>query len=554
MIKKICIIKLFITFNFLVLTFNLSRAQSYNEILGRPTDKSITLNVLFDSQCEVYFQYGTVSGNYDVTTSATTSVLGMPVVTKFDNLQTNTKYFYRTCYRKVGNSTFINGAEHFFHTQRSIGSTFTFTIEADEHLNDKKGVRSLYTICLDNQLKDNPDFMIDLGDIFGNDNNPATTTKADMKFYHYDYIEYLGKLCHSVPLLLCIGNHEGENSYYLSQADTANLGFWATEWRKFYYSNPYPDGFYTGNTNQENYGIGYPENYYSWVWGDALFVVLDVYRYESNKNAKPQGWDWSLGLEQYTWLKNTLENSTAKYKFVFAHHTRGQGRGGINTAKYFEWGGYEQNGSTNSFSTNRAGWAKPIHQLFVDNKVNIFFQGHDHLFAHEVLDNVVYQDVPMSCDSTYKIGVLANADAYVSDTLDGSGYLRVTVSPQDVRVDFVRAYLPADTLSGIHHNKEVPFSYLVGDTSTAMNELPATSYELNAKFYPNPANNRITIETNDEEESMIYEVLLINTLGQNILQTKSKFIDISTIPNGMYFLNIKTKKYELNKKIIINHN
>ena len=48
--------------------------------------------------------------------------------------------------------------------------------------------------------------------------------------------------------------------------------------------------------------------------------------------------------------------------------------------------------------------------------------------------------------------MLANADAYTADTLDGIGHLRVTVAPSCVTVDFVRAYLPADTVSGVHQN------------------------------------------------------------------------------------------------------
>ena len=99
-----------------------------------------------------------------------------------------------------------------------------------------------------------------------------------------------------------------------------------------------------------------------------------------------------------------------------------------------------------------------MNKLFVDNKVNIFFQGHDHVFAHEILDSITYQAVPMAADSTYEIGMLANADSYVSDTVVGTGHLRVTVSPENVKVDFVRAYLPADTL-GAHKNGEVAFSY-----------------------------------------------------------------------------------------------
>jgi hypothetical protein len=265
-----------------------------------------------------------------------------------------------------------------------------------------------------------------------------------------------------------LGNHEGENDFYYSFTPPNNLCVWGTQWRKFYYPNPYPNGFYSGNTANEPYGIGNPENYYAWNWGNALFVVLDVYRDQCDTTAKPGGWNWTLGLPQYTWLKNTLESSTAQYKFVFAHHIRGQGRGGITNANLFEWGGYDGNGGTNyNFPNKRPGWAKPIHQLFIDNGVNIFFQGHDHVFAHEVLDGVTYQALPMAADSTYEIGKLANAGAYTADTLDGTGHIRVTVSPSCVNVDYIRAFLPADTVSGVHQNGEVAFSYTIGTCSSA---------------------------------------------------------------------------------------
>ena len=125
-------------------------------------------------------------------------------------------------------------------------------------------------------------------------------------------------------------------------------------------------------------------------------------------------------------------------------------------------GGYDgANGNKYSFPTQRPGWAKPIHKLFVDNGVNVFFQGHDHVYAHESLDGIAYQAVPMPSDSTYEIGKLANAGAYLSDTLDGTGHIRVTVSADCVKVDYVKAFLPADT-GGSKHNGDVAFSYTVG--------------------------------------------------------------------------------------------
>jgi hypothetical protein len=252
------------------------------------------------------------------------------------------------------------------------------------------------------------------------------------------------------------------------------------------------------------------------------------------------------------WLKNTLENSTATHKFVFAHHTRGQGRGGVKTAKGFEWGGYDGASGTNyGFPANRPGWAKPIHQLFVDNNVNIFFQGHDHLFAHEILNNVTYQEVPMPADSTYEIGMLANASAYESDTIVGTGHIRVTVSPLCVQVDFVRAYLPADTLSGLHQNGEIGFSYSVGNNCVTPVE-NKTEKKSTINFYPNPSNEILHILTGNEVNNLL--VKMYDVTGKLILQSTSKSIDIADVPNGVYQIQINAGSTHETKKIIINHN
>ena len=435
--------------------------KGYSVILGRPTNASITTSILFDQPSDVYWEYGTATGNYSQKTNTFTTIKDKPLESDLSNLNVNIKYYYRTRFRLAGSSsTFDAGPEQSFVTQRSPGSTYTFTIEADEHLYDKKGVLSIYQICLNNQAADKPDFMFSLGDTFGDDHQATTITSAQLDALHKYYRPLLGTICGSVPFFFCLGNHEGENDYYMAMTPPNNLAINGTLWRKFYYPNPLPNGFYSGNTESEAWGIAQPENYYAWTWGDALFVVLDVYRYQSTLNPKPEGWDWTLGQTQYNWLKTTLETNHSKYKFVFAHHIHGEGRGGITNAKLYEWGGYEANGTTYSFPSKRVGWSKPIHQLFVDNKVNIFFQGHDHLFAHEVMDGVTYQEVPMPSDSTYQIGKLANGDAYTSDVLDGTGHLRVNVSSAAVKVDYVEAFLPHDE-TGSRKNGQVAFTYTI---------------------------------------------------------------------------------------------
>ena len=131
------------------------------------------------------------------------------------------------------------------------------------------------------------------------------------------------------------------------------------------------------------------EDYWAWTWGDALFVVIDPYHYsmtwpnemgrataEKARMARPQGtrWDWSLGIQQYLWFKSTLENSHAKYKFVFTHHVTGgatvYGRGG-KAQRPSSSGVAENADGTWGWDTHRPaseGWTVPVHQLMVDER------------------------------------------------------------------------------------------------------------------------------------------------------------------------------------------
>ena len=155
----------------------------------------------------------------------------------------------------------------------------------------------------------------------------------------------------------------------------------------------------------------------------------------------------------------------------------------------------------------------------------------------------------MPSDSTYEIGMLANADAYTSDTLDGTGHVKVTVSPSCVRVDYIRAYLPADTVSGEHHNREVAFSYTIGNcASTGIAEPEALETVM---LFPNPANDKLTIQSNSSGSSLL--TTFQNAMGQTLFQTSLNVIDIRQIPNGMYLLTIETNDSRVVRKLLVNH-
>ena len=518
-------------------------AQNYSVILGRPTDKSITANVLFDQSVVLKLEYGTSSGVFSVSTSEVSLTANEPKAIVLSGLNANTRYYYRIKYRLASESSFRQGNECTFQTQRPPGASFSFTIEADPHPYDKKCYAPLWNIALQNQLADKPDFMIDMGDTFGNDHEPFTITNEEIRKLHLDNREFFGQVCHSAPLFLCIGNHEGESGYYLLQTPPNNLATYGTIWRKYYYSNPSPDGFYSGNTALEGNGIGAPENYYAWQWGDALFVVLDAYRYYT-ASAKPDKWDWTIGKAQYDWLKQTLESSKAKYKFVFMHHVLGEARGGANLASLYEWGGGEGKSSGNAFAANRLGWEMPIHQLMVKNKVNIFFQGHDHLYAKEDIDGMVYQTISMPSDSSYTLGMIANADAFSGVKLPGSGHLRVTVSPEKIQVDFVNAVLPKDGTSALK-NGDVSYSYTVGSGGPATTIMPATEKFSGIKTWPNPFSDQINIQFELKKQEAV-EIRISDELGNLVYSSKSaireKGMNLITLSQGKDF-QFKTGTY-----------
>jgi hypothetical protein len=432
------------------------------EILGRPTNSSITVSILFDQQTDVYWELGTSTGTYNVKTETFSALKDTPLEADFSNLVSNTRYYYRTRYRLGGtSSSFKSGPEHSFRTQRLAGSSFTFAIEADPHL-DENSDTSAYSLTLRNILSANPDFLIDLGDTFFSEKQP-TVNQTVVTNRHILYRSYFGIPCHSVPLFLASGNHEGESGWLLD-GTASSLPVMATNTRKLYYPNPIPDLFYSGNIKTENF-VGLRENYYSWEWGDALFMVIDPYWYTTVRpgSSSGSGWDWTLGTNQYNWFKNTVTTSKAKFKFVFCHQLIGgngkDARGGSEFAHLFEMGGSNLDGSW-GFDIKRPGWGKPIHTLMKENNVTIFFHGHDHFYGKQEKDGIVYQEVPQPSNKNVT-NISATEYGYVNGLfLPGRGYLLVTVSDQGVKVEYIGTFLPGEESAG-HRNKEVINSYTI---------------------------------------------------------------------------------------------
>lgn len=468
-------------------------ASHENIILGRPTNESVVIHVLAEEGTAVFAEYGETPDEYPFRTDEIEATVDGTAAIAVSGLDANSTYYYRVNYHDSGATEYRTGQRHSFRTQPPKGITFSFGVQGDSHP-ERLGIMyspDLYRLTMERVAADRPDLYFMLGDDFSISNqipdyfqgDRSTLTQRFVDDVYINQRRFLGIMAHSTALFPVNGNHE-EARRSLLGTPLHNVSIFAGRARSRYYPVPVPDGFYSGNPEPVE-GIGLLGDYFAFTWGDALFLSLDPYWHstrvaeriggmgagmgsdppweeivdEWNALTVPTGnlWDSTIGDAQYQWLKRSLEESDALYKFVFLHHVLGTGRGGIERATRYEWGGYSDDGDW-EFDTERPDWALPIHQLMVENGVTILFQAHDHIFARQELDGIVYQSVPNPADDTY---TARNRNAYLSgEILDNSGYLNVTVSPEQVMVDYIRSYLPEHEEDGRLHGG-VAFSYAV---------------------------------------------------------------------------------------------
>jgi hypothetical protein len=111
-------------------------------------------------------------------------------------------------------------------------------------------------------------------------------------------------------------------------------------------------------------------------------------------------------------------------------------------------------------------------------------------------------------------------------------------------------YMGNDTLYPNVGNRTVFFTYLDSISTQYPSFVKSFAKEKVWDAYPNPANDVLCLEgdllDNDEFE-------IKNTQGQAILKTKSHKLQVSKLPNGVYYLQRKRNKQLSTKKIIIQH-
>ena len=403
-------------------------AMAGGVLLGAPTDGGVLLHAMALVPGEFFATFGTSDDASAFRTAIVSRRAGEAVLLSLEGLPPDTECRYALMGRTSAEAEAVLLQSGGFHTARGTGGAFTFAIQADPHRDENSDV-ALYERTLGNILADGPDFLVDLGDTFMGEKLGRTEARTEQR-YQEDRALF-GLLSGRVPLFLVNGNHEGENGW-LRTAGSPMPG-WASAFRKAYFPCPTPGGFYAGARDGGNY--------YAFPWGDALFVMLDPFWFsEERAKGDDDGWAYTLGKEQYDWLAGTLAGSTAQFRFVFVHNLVGgigkDARGGAEAAAFFEWGGLEADG-TDGFAAHRPGWAMPIHELLVENRVTAVFHGHDHFYARQERDGIAYQLVPQPSHPGTDVRNASEYGYVAGEFLPPAGHIRVSVSSAGARVEYV---------------------------------------------------------------------------------------------------------------------
>ena len=108
--------------------------------------------------------------------------------------------------------------------------------------------------------------------------------------------------------------------------------------------------------------------------------------------------------------------------------------------------------------------------------------------------------------------------------------------------------------AGFTHTRTNLFYYKKGSTvcgtpdSTLASINQIAEKNISVKIYPNPANNKITIDAND-----VIDIKLFDVLGKQITSTKTNNVDVSNLTNGVYFIQVQTSVSIATQKIIVQH-
>ena len=440
------------------------RLLAVPEALFRPTESGCTLHWVPRGTVEARVLAGADPQRLSVVRELSSADA---VTVPMEGFGPDADVFLRCEFRRAGESEWRARPVRRVRTKRAAGQSYRVDLIADSHVyRAAKVAQRVRNLARTSQMvtADRPDFVVFLGDepgVYSWHDAPGCMSQARAIERWAQWRSAYGPLLAAVPSFMCIGNHEGEGGFHQARSLDGHMMHyqrWGTVARKRHFLNPLPNTYPQGGENDG--WVGDPsspatggaaegnrsplENYFAWTWGDALFVVLDVHRYTNVGGGTPKSVDeWTLGTAQLRWLEGVLESSDARWKIIIAHHLVGGSewdlRGRSRQTDYV----YGRGGARYAW----VGEQRRISALMKRTGARLFLYGHDHVFAHQQTEGLhfVCCGRPTFLQPSWWDGPgwrEAYGDAAARGPHDfyaAIGYTRLTVSPKQVRVEYVRS-------------------------------------------------------------------------------------------------------------------
>lgn len=293
------------------LTLTLYDAQNYvygftYNTSSAPIDPVIQIKADGEGEWTEYVPY-----SYEATTRDKNDNLVSYFISKAEiTLLPNTDYVYRVCDKAVDVAT----PESTLKTKNSSSDSFTFA-----HVSDSQAGAKEFGFVM-GAVADKADFVIHTGDV------------VQYAHYEHEWSEMLDsnyKYVAGMPIMAIAGNHE--TSYNNATYETVK-----------HFNNSIP--------TQSSVALGY---YYSFVYGDVKFIMLNTNDLEDNK----------LKSEQYDWLISELESNTCKWTIVSMHNPM------YSVGKY---------GADETRNAIALALREQLGSVFAEYGVDLVLQAHDH--------------------------------------------------------------------------------------------------------------------------------------------------------------------------------
>jgi hypothetical protein len=562
------------------------------ELLCRPGPYSMQMNIIPHKDTKAYVEWGTDGVAFPRVVPSVTIPGGteytffMGEIAGNPGLISNTKYYYRLRYRPVvGSPVFSMGPVRSFVTLPLPGTEGRICATSDAHVTNSSSlglnehIDQLATTLLYMPQHVAPEryhVWLDLGDLVVIRAQREVFDLEEAEQRYREAREEYERIAHSLPLVLIRGNHEEVNGWDYD-GTSENTAIWSGKALLKYFPPPMPTGWYTGNTEPYPH-LGVPGNYFAFNVGDLRIRALDPFLFSLTRPHNGHGevggslnaWDWELGQQQYDWLFNDFFEKQSLFTVTVLHHLTssyvgsGQyyGRGGIEVAKFsvdgrpsFEWGGEDSTGA-NVLSQQRSGYSHgAIHDVLDLFRNQLVLKGHDHFYARQTLDDMVYLTMPRPNDTGQQTGNLWGwrfstwYPVALTFFQENSGFLSIVVDPAGATYEYVQTY-PVGGIGQVQDSFTIlpptPTDATLADAPLGITEIrsvvpnpagipPRIEYELGAA-------GPVRVAVYDVSGRLV-ETLVDETLpaGRHDVIWETRSGGGSRVPSGVYFAKLVTR-------------